>query len=115
MGEAWSDFFGLEYTLPNGAPPDGFYALSEYFDQDWGAGDIRTRGYSTNMALNPLTYANIGQVIPFPEVHADGEIWFEALSEVRANLIQQFREAEGRRPQRLPVLDGIHPPVARPR
>ncbi len=107
MGEAWSDFFGLEYTLPNGAPPDGFYALSEYFDQDWGAGDIRTRGYSTNMALNPLTYANIGQVIPFPEVHADGEIWFEALWEVRANLIQQFGEAEGRRRVRLLVLDGM--------
>src|SRR5260370_22503617 len=107
MGEAGSDFCGLEYPLPNGAPPDGFYALSEYFDQDWGAGDIRTRGYSTNMALNPLTYANIGQVIPFPEVHADGEIWFEALWEVRAHLIQQFGEAAGRRRVRLLVLDGM--------
>src|SRR5216684_1733720 len=114
MGEAWSDFFGLEYTLPNGAPPDGFYALSEYFDQDWGAGDIRTRGYSTNMDLNPLTYANLGQVIPFPEVHSDGEIWFEAMWEMRANLIKQFGEAEGRRRVRLLVLDGMKLSVPAP-
>lgn len=114
MGEAWSDFFGLEYTLPTGAPPDGFYALSEYFDQDWGSGDLRSRGYSTNMDLNPLTYANLGQVIPQPEVHADGEIWFEALWEVRANLIKQFGEAEGRRRVRLLVLDGMKLSVPAP-
>jgi hypothetical protein len=114
MGEAWSDFYGLEYTLPEGAPPDGFYAPGEYFDQDWGAGDLRTRGYSTNIDLNPLTYANLGHVIPEPEVHADGEIWFEALWEMRANLIQQLGEKEGRRRVRLLVMDGMKMSIPAP-
>lgn len=107
MGEAWSDFFGLEYTVPEGAPPDGIYPTGQYFDQTWGIGDARTRPYSTNLDLNPLTYANLGHVIPFPEVHADGEIWVEALWDMRANLIQQFGETEGRRRVRLLVIDGM--------
>jgi hypothetical protein len=114
MGEAWSDFFSLEYTLPTGAPPDGIYPVAEYLDLSFGVGDIRSRPYSTNMSANPLTYANLGNVIPFPEVHADGEIWFEALWEARANLIRQFGEAEGRRRVRLLVLDGmkLSPPAS---
>ena len=107
MGEAWSDFYGLEYTLPNGTPLDGLYPLAQYFDQDWGPSDLRTRPYSTNMDLNPLTYANLGHVIRQPEVHADGEIWVEALWEIRANLIQQFGEPEGRKRARQLVMDGM--------
>src|SRR5437016_1548602 len=62
MGEAWSDFFGLEYTTPTGAPVDGTYAPGQYFDQSWGSGDLRSRPYSTNTSVNPLTYANLGHV-----------------------------------------------------
>ena len=114
MGEAWSDFFALEYTLPPNAPPDGIYPLAEYFDQTFGVGDIRSRPYSTNIVANPLTFADLGHVIPFPEVHADGEIWFENLWEARAALIKQFGDAEGRRRIRLLVLDGmkLSPPAS---
>ena len=107
MGEAWSDFFGLEFLLPEDAPPDGTYAVGEYFDQSWTQGDIRTRPYSTKMAVNPLTFANLGNVLSFQEVHADGEIWMEALLEARANLIGQFGDKEGRRRIRMLVLDGM--------
>ncbi|WP_035957833.1 M36 family metallopeptidase [Bryobacter aggregatus] len=107
MGEAWSDFFGLEYTLPQGSPANGTYLVAEYFDQTWGTGDFRTRPYSTDPTVNSLTFANLGQVIAYPEVHADGEIWMEALWEARANLIAQLGEAEGRRRIRLLVLDGM--------
>ena len=106
MGEAWSDFFGLEFTTPMGGPAMGSYTAAEYLFQAWGAG-IRTRPFSTDMEINPLTFAHLGQVISFPEVHADGEIWMEALWEARANLIAQFGEAEGRRRIRLLVLDGM--------
>lgn len=113
MGEAWSDFFAIEFTLPDGAPADGVYPTGEYFEQLWGSG-IRTRPYSTNLDVNPLTYANLGFVTSSPEVHADGEIWFEALWEMRANLIQQFGEKEGRQRVRFLVLDGMKlaPPEA---
>src|SRR5437764_8233610 len=97
MGEAWSEFFGLEYVLPEGAPPDGLYGRAYYFYQVWGYDTNRTRPYSTNTDINPLTYANLGRVSRAPEVHADGEIWVEALWEIRANLIKQFGEQEGRK------------------
>jgi hypothetical protein len=107
MGEAWSDFFGLEYTTSQGNPADGSYGVGEYWVQSWGTG-IRTRPYSTNTAINPLTFADLGRVIfPGAEVHADGEIWVEALWDARANLIQQFGEKEGRRRIRELVIDGL--------
>jgi hypothetical protein len=106
MGEAWSDFYSLEYTLPDGAPPDGIYPAGEYFTQSWGYG-IRERPYSTKMEIDPITYGNIGHVWTAPEVHADGEIWMEALWELRANLITQFGETEGRKRVRQLVIDGM--------
>ncbi|NDJ12164.1 MAG: hypothetical protein EBY17_13385 [Acidobacteriia bacterium] len=114
MGEAWSDFFGLEFLLPAGAPPDGYYPTAEYFDQTFGVGDFRTRPYTTDIATNPLTFAHLGNVNYYPEVHADGEIWFLALWEARSALIQQFGDAEGRRRIRMLALDGmkLSPPAA---
>src|SRR5262249_30740157 len=107
MGEAWSDFYSQEYTLPDGSGADGEFAEGPYFNQSWGTG-IRTRPYSTNLDINALTYADLGHVIlAGREVHADGEIWTEALWEVRANLIRQFGEKEGRRRVRMLVLDGM--------
>jgi hypothetical protein len=113
MGEAWSDFFALEYLTPMGAPPDGSYPVGEYWSQTWGTG-IRTRPFSTNSDINPLTFADLGRVIPYPEVHADGEIWVEALWEARSSLIQQFGEAEGRRRIRQLVMDGLKLSVPSP-
>ncbi len=108
MGEAWSDFFALEFLLPPGAPVDGIYAGgSEYFFQLFGTG-LRTRPYTTNLEINPLTYRELGRVLSSgPEVHADGEIWVSALWEMRAALIRQHGEAEGRRRARLLVIDGM--------
>ena len=107
MGEAWSDFFALEFTIPEGSPADGVYPMDEYWLQNWGVG-IRTRPYSTDMTVNPLTFADYAHVLFFgEEVHADGEIWVEALWDARANLIKQFGEAEGRRRIRQLVIDGL--------
>ncbi|MBS1875848.1 MAG: M36 family metallopeptidase [Acidobacteria bacterium] len=107
MGEAWSDFYALEFLAPEGAPTDGVYPVSQYFFQSWGQDSVRTRPYSTNMDVNPLTFADLGKVIPFQEVHADGEVWFEVLWEARAALIKQLGEKEGRRRIRTLVLDGM--------
>ncbi len=107
MGEAWSDFYAMEYLTPEGAPTNGVYPATEYFFQSWTQDAVRTRPYSTDFDINPLTFADLGSVIPYQEVHADGEIWVEALWEARANLIQQFGEKEGRRRIRMLVLDGM--------
>ncbi len=106
LGEGWSDFFALEFTLPEGAPADGVYGTGEYLFQLFGTG-IRTRPYSTRLDVNPLTFRSLGRVREAPEVHGDGEIWMQALWEMRASLIRQFGEKEGRRRARLLVIDGM--------
>jgi hypothetical protein len=106
MGEAWSDFFAMEFTQAPGTPADGVYSSGEYFIQAFGIG-IRNRPYTTNLEINPLTYAQLGKATRFPQIHNDGNIWVEALWEVRANLIRQLGEQEGRRKMRLLVIDGM--------
>lgn len=114
MGEAWSDFFALEFLTPEGVPADGIFAApAGYSVQNFFSGD-RTRPYSANFSVNPLTYANLGHVISLPEVHADGEIWVQALVEVRAALIRQFGEQEGRRRMRRIAIDSMKLSVPAP-
>lgn len=90
-GEGWSDFFGLMMTTNwlaatvNDGPtarPVGTYAVSQAVN---GSG-IRRYPYSTNMSVNPLTYANLAAST---EVHDIGEIWCAALWDMTWNIIQQ--------------------------
>jgi hypothetical protein len=106
MGEAWSDFFALEFTTPEGAPPNGLYTTGDYLFQRLNVG-IRTRPYSTDMTVNPVTFADLGRIASLPAIHSDAAVWVEALLEMRANLITQFGETEGRRRTRLLVIDGM--------
>lgn len=113
MGEGWSDFFAMELLTPEGAPADGVYQGAAYVTQRFSSGD-RTRPYSTNFEINPLTFANYARVTTGPEEHADGEIWVEALWEVRAALIRQHGEREGRRRLRLIAVDSLKLSVPAP-
>lgn len=106
MHEGISEFFSLEWIVPEGANPDGVYPASEYWSRSFGVG-FGTRPYSTNLEINPLTFRDLGRADSFPEVHADGEIWTAALWDARANLIRQFGEREGRRRIRQIVIDGM--------
>ncbi|MBF9143181.1 M36 family metallopeptidase [Hymenobacter properus] len=90
-GEGWSDFFALMMTTDWGntpltdgprARPMGTYAQG----QAASGGGIRRYPYSTNMAVNPLTYANMATST---EVHNIGEIWAVTLWDMTWNIIQQ--------------------------
>ena len=90
-GEGWSDYLALMLTTdwttaaladgPN-ARPVGTYASGQAAT----ASGIRRYPYSTSLAVNPLTYANVATN---PEVHAIGEIWCAALWDMTWNIIQQ--------------------------
>jgi subtilisin-like proprotein convertase family protein len=91
MGEGWSDYFGLMMTQDwaTSVPTDGFnsprgigtYALSQPVT---GVG-IRQFRYSTNMAVNPMTYANLPTVaVP----HGVGTIWCTVLWDMTWEIIQ---------------------------
>ncbi|MEZ5094181.1 M36 family metallopeptidase [Nocardioides sp.] len=98
MGEAWSDFYAFDYLVAEGYQPDtateGDVRLGIYD----GAGQplVRTSGLdcpvggSSPDCDNPdvghtggYTYDDFADVIGFPEVHADGEIWAQTLWDLR--------------------------------
>ncbi len=96
-GEGWSDFMALMMTtnwataqLTDGSKPRGLgtYDIGE---QPSGAG-IRTFPYSTNMNINPWTYADMVEGM---DVHYTGEIWCSALWDMTWNIIQQEGKIEG--------------------
>ncbi|MCF8245723.1 MAG: T9SS-dependent M36 family metallopeptidase [Saprospiraceae bacterium] len=73
MGEGWSDWFSMITTVEAGDTGTdkrgvGTYAIAEPAN----GGGIRRYPYSTDMAVNPLTYADVATN---QEVHALGEVW----------------------------------------
>ena len=90
-GEGWSDFFALMMTtdwtntpLTDGprARPTGTYVNGQ---ATTGSG-IRRYPYSTNLTVNPLTYASMAAST---EVHNIGEIWCATVWDMTWNIIQQ--------------------------
>jgi len=97
INEGNSDFFSLNYLTPAAASPDGAFTAGGYSKQNFARG-VRTRPYSTDLSVNDLSYADFGHNSSAGfEVHADGEIWVEAMWEVRSRLIKALGFDEGRR------------------
>ena len=106
-GEGWSDYVALMMTTnwATATVNDGTISrgVGTYvIGQAPNAGGIRNYPYTTNIAVNPLTYSamGLGNVAPwvlFPatgptagnEVHNIGEIWCEAVWEMTWGIIQQ--------------------------
>ncbi len=111
MGEGWSDFYALSLlNNTNADNPDARYAAGAYATYKLGGltdnyvYGIRRFPYSTDMSINPLTWADVddttdnmsGGIAPSPlnqsssgadEVHNIGEIWALTLWEVRSRVI----------------------------
>jgi extracellular elastinolytic metalloproteinase len=90
-GEGWSDYIALMLTtnwatatVSDGTNPRTIatYDLSQSTS---GAG-FRRYPYSTNMAINPLTYAALNSGT---SVHDNGEVWCSAIWDMTWNIIQQ--------------------------
>jgi hypothetical protein len=106
-GEGWSDYIALMVTTNwatakttdgNKRRPVGNYVVN----QGTNGGGIRTYPYTTNMALNPHTYADVADTTNNPqtttsgthvlnatEIHYIGEVWCSALWDMTWNIIQQ--------------------------
>lgn len=87
-GEGWSDWLGLILTIRPGDLGStgrgiGTYALGQ---PTTGAG-IRRYRYSTNMSINPQTYADLATSTT---VHQRGEIWCDAIWDMTWFLIRDF-------------------------
>ena len=119
MGEGWSDFYALSLlNNSNADDPNGNYATGAYATYklatllDNYVYGIRRFPYSTNNAVNPLTWGDLDQttydqsggIAPNPlgfefagalEVHNGGEIWANTLWEVRSRIIADPAGANG--------------------
>jgi subtilisin-like proprotein convertase family protein len=95
MGEAWSDFYAMDYLVSKGYLTDtntpGELRVGEYVGQ--GQDLIRTQpvdcpvgAAGANCPAGGYTYADYGDVSAGPEVHADGEIWAATLWDLRQAL-----------------------------
>ncbi|BFU46036.1 M36 family metallopeptidase [Krasilnikovia sp. MM14-A1004] len=97
MGEAWSDFYAMDYLVGSGLETDtpavGDVLVGKYVT---GGHTIRTEGLdcpvgdtseacpgTTPAGPGGYTYGDFGKVAGRPEVHADGEIWAQTLWDLR--------------------------------
>lgn len=89
MGEGWSDWFALALTTKaedNGRAPHGLgtYALG----QPPAASGFRRYPYSTDLAIDPFTYADL--VSTGGDIYLIGQVWSSMLWELQWNFIDQY-------------------------
>ncbi|MFM9055115.1 MAG: M36 family metallopeptidase [Bacteroidota bacterium] len=87
-GEGWSDWLCLITTIEpgdQGASPRGIGTFA--LGQPVSGGGIRRYPYSTNMSVNPQTYADVAGST---SVHQRGEIWCDAIWDMTWFLIRDF-------------------------
>ncbi|MEP2936901.1 MAG: M36 family metallopeptidase [Gilvibacter sp.] len=85
MGEGWSDFYGLIFTLEPGDTGADRRPIGNYLLESTPAGGgIRTFPYSTSMAINSHTYDDIRtEAVP----HGVGSVWAMMVWEMTWGLI----------------------------
>jgi extracellular elastinolytic metalloproteinase len=88
MGEGWSDWYALITTMKPGDSEDLPRGIATYY-KGFGplGGGVRDYPYTTDIALNPLTYDSIKtEGIP----HGLGTVWSSMLWELTWGLINQY-------------------------
>ena len=99
MGEAWSDWYALDFLAEGGYKPDpagdgdvvmgelSFNSMlrSESVDCSVGSANAACLG-TPDAGTGGYTYGDFGLVAGFPETHADGEIWLQTLWQLRQDL-----------------------------
>ena len=86
-GEGWSDYLAYMLTMPTGTEPVGGRGIGTYvLGQPTDGLGIRTRKYSTDLAINDHTYDDI-KTIAVP--HGVGEVWATMLWDLTYALIDE--------------------------
>ncbi len=91
MGEGWSDWFALNLTTHPSDTLTTARGVGSYvsFEPPDGPG-IRPTPYTTNMAINPSTYASVADVVNISQPHGIGYVWNSMLWEVYWNLVDRY-------------------------
>lgn len=108
MGEAWSDWYAMDYLVAAGLQADTAKAgdvvlfqfdgegvkldRTEPIDCPVGTTSVRCKG-TPGAGSGGYTYGDYGKVRGYPEVHSDGEIWAQTLWDLRAALGSTLSES----------------------
>ncbi|HSL20848.1 MAG TPA: M36 family metallopeptidase [Vicinamibacterales bacterium] len=91
MGEGWSDYFALVLTAKatyNGPLARG---IGNYVSFLPTTGDgIRPTPYSTDMSVNPSTYAWVADTANISQPHGIGYVWNTMLNDMYWNLVDKY-------------------------
>lgn len=91
MGEGWSDWFALTLTThpsDTGTTPRGVGTYVNFEPAD-GLG-IRPTQYTTDMTVNPSTYASVADTVNISQPHGIGYVWNTMLWEMYWNLVDRY-------------------------
>ncbi|MDH7448373.1 T9SS-dependent M36 family metallopeptidase [Aquimarina sp. 2201CG14-23] len=89
MGEGWSDWFALMMTIESGDLGGDSRGIGTYASgQPITGGGIRPFPYSTNMTINPVTYASTNNQA-FSVPHGIGSVWASVLWDLTWALIER--------------------------
>ena len=91
MGEGWSDWFGMTLTTHPSDRPSTPRGVGTYVSFQPGDGNgIRPTPYSTDMNVNPSTYASVADVVNISQPHGIGYVWNTMLWEMYWNLVDRY-------------------------
>jgi Fungalysin/Thermolysin Propeptide Motif./Peptidase propeptide and YPEB domain./Fungalysin metallopeptidase (M36). len=90
MGEGWSDWFGMTLTTSPSDRPSTRRGVGTYvsFQPTDGLG-IRPTQYTTDMSVNPSTYAWVADTVNISQPHGIGYVWNSMLWEMYWNLVDR--------------------------
>ena len=91
MGEGWSDWYGLMFTMEPGDTRTDRRTVGNYLaGQPLSGRGFRPTPYSTDFAVNPSTYGTSNDIANISMPHGVGYVWATALWEVTWDLIDAF-------------------------
>lgn len=91
MGEGWSDFFGLVMTMKPGDVATQERGIATYLKGEvTTAQGLRPFPYSTDFAINPMTYGNSDDGGAFTIPHGVGSIWCSMLWDMTWKFIDLY-------------------------
>ncbi|MHA7055841.1 T9SS-dependent M36 family metallopeptidase [Aquimarina sp. M1] len=90
MGEGWSDWFALMMTIEPGDVATDARGIGTFATgQPTTGGGIRPFPYSTDMNINPVTYADVENDASFSRPHGIGSIWASIIWDLTWALIER--------------------------
>ncbi|GGG31721.1 peptidase M36 [Dokdonia pacifica] len=91
MGEGWSDYFGMVLTMTADDFAEEARGIGTYaFGQSADGPGIRPRPYSTDFAVNDLTYGDVSDAANISVPHGVGTIWSTILWDMTWAFIDEY-------------------------